>query len=266
MAVDGSGERRLFGRQHAGLFDVCEQRQINLAIGDRVLIRAGVRNARGDFVNGERLTVAGWDAAGNPVTSDGRSITGRNLSYAYAATTHACEGATGLKVITGFDRHSVRSATQKIAYVAASRGREDVEVFVESVADLSQIQNRSGDRKASVGMAFEPDQNDRRAELKQPLQQLQRIRSVKAEPPERVANLCRQAAEALEPGKGQKRAADLQEHATRSAQKAARGAEAHERHHALIRPGNASRAYRSAFSRAAKRRIRGPSSCRAGSK
>lgn len=43
MAVDASGERRLFGRQHAGLFDVCEQRQINLAIGDRVLIRAGVR-------------------------------------------------------------------------------------------------------------------------------------------------------------------------------------------------------------------------------
>jgi hypothetical protein len=50
------------------------------------------------------------------------------------------------KVITGFDRHSVRSATQKIAYVAASRGREDIEVFVESIADLSQIQNRSGGR------------------------------------------------------------------------------------------------------------------------
>jgi hypothetical protein len=123
MAVDASGERRLFGRQHAGLFDVCGQRRINLAIGDRVLIRAGVRNARGDFVNGERLTIEGWDAQGNPVASDGRSITGRNLSYAYAAT--------GLKGITGFDRHSVRSATQKIAYAAASRGREGIEVFVE---------------------------------------------------------------------------------------------------------------------------------------
>ena len=106
MAVDSKGERRTFTRAHAGLFDVCERRQINLAIGDRVLIRAGVRNARGDFVNGERLTVANWDAQGNPVASDGRSITGRNLSYAYAATTHACEGATGLKVITGFDRQN----------------------------------------------------------------------------------------------------------------------------------------------------------------
>jgi hypothetical protein len=106
--------------------------------------------------------VAGWDDVGNPVASEGRSITGRNLSYAYAATTHACEGATGLKVIIGFDRHSVRSATQKVAYVAASRGREGIEAFVEPVADLPQIQNRAGDRKAAVEMAFEPDQNDRR--------------------------------------------------------------------------------------------------------
>jgi hypothetical protein len=202
---------------------------------------SGVRNHRGDFVNGERLTVAGWDAQGNPVASDGRSITGRNLSYAYAATTHACEGATGLKVITGFDRHSVRSATQKIAYVACSRGREDIEVFVESVADLSQIQNRTGDRKAAVEMAFEPDQNDRRAEVKQLFRQLQRVRSRTAEPaePKRVVELCRQASEALEPN-----VADLQEHAIKTparefhkaqerAQKAARRVAAQERHEDL---------------------------------
>jgi hypothetical protein len=138
-------------------------------------------------------------------------------------------------IITGFDSHSVRSATQKIAYVAASRGREDIEVFVDSVADLSPIQNRSDDRKVSVEMAFEPDQNDRRAELKQLFQRLQRIRSVKAEPPERerVVHLCRQAAQTLEPGRTRGQAADLQEHAIRNAQEANRRAEAHERHRGL---------------------------------
>jgi hypothetical protein len=70
-----------------------------IPVGNRVLIRAGVRNVRGNFTNGERLTVASWDSQGNPVASDGRSITGRNLSYAYAATTHACKGATGLQAI-----------------------------------------------------------------------------------------------------------------------------------------------------------------------
>jgi hypothetical protein len=39
---------------------------------------------------------------------------------------------------------------EKIAYVTCSRGREDIEAFVESVADLSQIQNRTGDRNAAV--------------------------------------------------------------------------------------------------------------------
>jgi hypothetical protein len=233
MAVDSKGERRLFGRQHAGLFDVCERREIRLAVDDRVLIRAGVRNQRGDFVNGERLTVSRWDASGNPVASDGRSITGRNLSYAYAATTHACEGATGLKVITGFDRHSVRSATQKIAYGAASRGREDIEVFVESIADLSQIQNRTGDRKAAVEMACENRLGDR-AEVKELFRHLQRLRAAK-EPVEhvRTVDLCRQADEALKPiekDREQNRSVDLQEHAIRNAQQAARRPEAYERH------------------------------------
>jgi hypothetical protein len=114
------------------------------------------------------------------------------------------------------------AATRKIAYVACSRGREDIEVFVESVADLSQIQNRSGDRKAAVGVAFEPDQNDRRAELKRLFRHLQRIRAAK-EPVEhvRTVDLCRQAAETLTPSE---RALDLQEHALRNAQEAARRA------------------------------------------
>jgi hypothetical protein len=125
----------------------------------------------------------------------------------------------------------VRSATQKIAYVAASRGREDIEVFVESVADLSQIQNRTGDRKAAVEMAFEPDQNDRRAELKRLFRHLQRVRAAKETVEHaQTVDLCRQAAETLEPGKDQKRAADLQEHAIRNARKAARSAERHAWH------------------------------------
>jgi hypothetical protein len=133
-------------------------------------------------------------------------------------------------IITGFDRTPSGRPREKIACVACSRGREGIEAFVESVADRSQSQNRSGDRKAAVQMAFEPDQNDRRAELKRLFRQLQRVRAVKAEPaePERVVNLCRQAAEALEPAgrAGAKtQAADPQEHAKRSVQEVGRRAE-----------------------------------------
>lgn len=54
-------------------------------------------------------------------------------------------------------------------------------------------------------------------------------------------NLCRQAAQTLEPGRAKGQAADLQEHAIRSAQEAARRARAHQRHEEILtRPENAS--------------------------
>jgi hypothetical protein len=79
-------------------------------------------------------------------------------------------------------------------------------------------------------MAFEPDQNDRRAEVKQPFRHLQRIRAAK-ETLEHAptVNLCRQTAETIEASKGQTQAVDIQEHAIRSAQKAARHAAQHAR-------------------------------------
>jgi hypothetical protein len=96
---------------------------------------------------------------------------------------------------------------------------------------LSQIQNRTGDRKAAVEMAFEEGLGDR-AEVKRLFRHLQQIRAANAEPaePERVVSLCRQAAESLEPAERAKektQAVDLQKRATRSAQEAARHAAQH---------------------------------------
>jgi hypothetical protein len=147
-------------------------------------------------------------------------------------------------IITGFDRLFSPVGHEKVAYVACSRGREDIELFVESIADLSQIQNRTGDCKAPVEMAFGNSQGDR-AQVKELFRQLRRIRAVKAEPAERkrMVNLCRQAAQVLEPGRAGGQAADLQERAIRNAQEAARQAEAHKRHHMTSRkPRNASTA------------------------
>ena len=92
------------------------------------------------------------------------------------------------------------------------------------MADLSQIQNRSGDRKAAVEMVFDASPGDR-AEVKELFRQLQRARSKAAEP-ERLVELCRQAAQTLEPGRARTQDADLQEHAMRNAQEAARTREA----------------------------------------
>ncbi|MBV9490572.1 MAG: hypothetical protein JO069_12745, partial [Verrucomicrobia bacterium] len=197
-AADAKGERRMFTRAHAGLFDVCERRELKVAVGDALLTRSGTRSERGEIVNGELLEVVGWDAQGNPVAKDGRSVVGRNFTHGYASTSYRVQGDAADKVLLGFDRDSVRWASQKIAYVMASRGRIDLELFVENIADLSQIQNRKGDRKAATEMALEPDQNDRRAEVEL-FRQLQRLRSPGVAETDRAKALdrCRQAAEAI---------------------------------------------------------------------
>jgi tRNA U34 5-carboxymethylaminomethyl modifying GTPase MnmE/TrmE len=107
---------------------------------------------------------------------------------------------------------------------------------MESVADLSQIQNRSGDCKAAVEMAFE-DGLGGRAEMKRLFRHLQRLRAAKETVEHaRTVDLCRQAAESLEPAeraKDQTQAVDLQKDAIRSAQEAAQRAAGHARHEDL---------------------------------
>jgi hypothetical protein len=113
------------------------------------------------------------------------------------------------------------------------------------VANLSQIQNRSGDRKAAVEMAFEDGLGDR-AEAKRLFRHLQRLRAANAEraEPERVVTLCRQTAETLEPAeraKDKTQAVDLQKDAIRNAQEAPRRAKVLKRQEGRSGPENASR-------------------------
>jgi hypothetical protein len=55
-------------------------------------------------------------------------------------------------VIGGLDKRSVKSICREAVYVITGRGRELCDWYVESIADLSQIQSRSSERKLSTDM------------------------------------------------------------------------------------------------------------------
>jgi hypothetical protein len=63
----------------------------------------------------------------------------------------------------------------ELATVASTRGREDIEILVESVADLSQIEAKSSRRKAVCEMAIEPTAQP--AEIRELLAQIERVRT-----------------------------------------------------------------------------------------
>jgi hypothetical protein len=150
QAMNADGQLVKFTKANFKMFDVCETRALPVAIGDKLLVRSG----SGSLTNQQRITFTGWDSSGNPV-ADGKVIEHRNLCHAYASTPRSVQSSTAARVITGFDRNSVRAATKDIPYVLNSRGREDCQIYVESIADLSQIQNRSGDRKFATKMSVE---------------------------------------------------------------------------------------------------------------
>ncbi len=102
----------------SGSFSVSRTRSLEVANGDRLLIRANDRRSK--LINGEILTVARI-RMGIIEATDGRRIdTGRfrALTHGYAVTSHAAQSKTVDHVVVAAQRLNAKSA-----YVACSRGR-----------------------------------------------------------------------------------------------------------------------------------------------
>jgi hypothetical protein len=124
-----AGDRSLPLRSDA--FSVARPRSLEIAAGDRLLVRANDRNAR--VLNGELVTVARI-TVGVIQTTDGRCIdTGRfrALVHGYAVTSHAAQSKTVDHVVVAAERLNA-----KAAYVACSRGQLSCTVHTPDKAAL----------------------------------------------------------------------------------------------------------------------------------
>ena len=155
LCKDNSGNEQLILRKNLSQYDVFERQSLQIGIGDRIMLKSGSKNPSGEFSNGEIITVKGFDKSGRIISSDGRILTTSKFSYGYASTSHKSQGTTCHSVIIGFDRHSVRYADRKIAYVAGTRGTEEIKIFCENKLELWEIEKRKGDRKSVTEMLSE---------------------------------------------------------------------------------------------------------------
>jgi hypothetical protein len=158
LCKDNSGNEQLIPRKNLSQYDVFEKQQLQIGVGDRIMLKSGSKNSSGEFSNGEIITVNRFDKAGRIISSDGRILTCTKFSYGYASTSHKSQGTTCHSVIIGFDRHSIRHADRKIAYVAGTRGTEDIKIFCENKLELWDIEKRKGDRKSVTEMLTESPQ------------------------------------------------------------------------------------------------------------
>jgi ATP-dependent exoDNAse (exonuclease V) alpha subunit len=114
------GEERSITRKQAKCFDVLERRDIDVAVGDRLLLTANRRETGFRATNGEIVTVSRVDERERIGLDDGRVLPAdfRQFTHGYAVTAHRSQGKSVDSVIISAD-----GMQKELFYVAASRGR-----------------------------------------------------------------------------------------------------------------------------------------------
>ncbi len=124
---------------------LCQTREISLASGDRLHLKANRKLNSGDRVtNGELVTVKSVQSDGGIELTDGRTLdkSFREFLPGYAVTSYGSQGKTVDYVL--FSDSTVKAATNAQQwYVTISRGRRGVCIFTPDKEQLRENMARS---------------------------------------------------------------------------------------------------------------------------
>lgn len=140
----------------AAFFDVAARRDIDLAAGDKILLRANDKKA--GLVNSDVCTVKSIGSDGRIEMAEGKTLPAsyRQFTHGYVVTSHKSQGRTADHVVVAAAR-----LDSKAAYVACSRGRQSCTVFTPEKESLFAGLPRSADRQAALDVLRERE-GDRR--------------------------------------------------------------------------------------------------------
>jgi conjugative relaxase-like TrwC/TraI family protein len=151
VVARGATELSLSPRQSGLAWIVCDERPNPVATGDRLRLRsiAQAESPSGQIrrlANGTVVTVQSVNASGQLILQDGSTLRTRQVAYGYALTSHASQGITVDKVFLA------GAASREGLYVAATRGRESIRIFVP---DREHFLDASGLRSEARTSALE---------------------------------------------------------------------------------------------------------------
>jgi ATP-dependent exoDNAse (exonuclease V) alpha subunit len=105
-------------------------RELEIRVGERLLLQANDRNH--SYTNGDLVTVTGIN--GDTIQlSNGKQI-GQDytqFTYGWAVTSYASQGLTCDRVAVSYDQSSYSGIDRRGFYVASSRAKEDLRIFVD---------------------------------------------------------------------------------------------------------------------------------------
>ncbi|MGA2255285.1 MAG: AAA family ATPase [Thermoguttaceae bacterium] len=155
LVLEGGERIRTVPFKFLDRLTVCQPRDLALAVGDRLQLKANGRTRQGRrLANGELVTVDRVLSDGRVRLQDGRVLEGnyRQFVRGFAITSYASQGKTVDYVL--FSDSTVKAATnQQQWYVTISRGRKGIRIFTSDKEQLRENICRSGDRELALDMA-----------------------------------------------------------------------------------------------------------------
>ena len=141
---------------------VCERKELALASGDRLQLKANGRSVENrKLVNGELVTVKAVQRDGRIALADGRVLDKnfRQFVRGYAITSYASQGKSVDQVL--FSDSAAKAATnQQQWYVTISRGKKGIHIFTSDKEQLRENITRSGDRLSVLDLLAAHYQNN----------------------------------------------------------------------------------------------------------
>jgi hypothetical protein len=135
--------------RRADSFDVARPREIEVAPGDKMLIRAN--DKRLGLINGQVVTISSIESDGTLQTREGICVPAqfRQWCHGYVVTSHKAQGWTADHVVVAAER-----LTAKGTYVACSRGRRSCIIHTPDKARLTESLPE-GNRRAALDVLAE---------------------------------------------------------------------------------------------------------------
>ncbi|MBS0207749.1 MAG: relaxase domain-containing protein [Planctomycetes bacterium] len=155
----------------ADRFEVYRPTQLTLAVGDRIRVTAGGKTKDGKhrLSNGSLFNVQGFTRRGDVVVDHGWVIDREfgHLTHGYCTTSHASQGDTVNKVFVAIASESLPATTQRTAYVALTRGKEQAVVFTDDRISLLKAVGRPDEPMSATELSEAAKQPGLKDRLKQ---------------------------------------------------------------------------------------------------
>ncbi len=165
-------------------FEVYARSTVNLAPGDRVRFTLGGKAADGRrrISNGRLDEVLRLDKRGNLVLKSGMTVAHDygHLDLGYVITSHASQGKDVDHAIAAIGRTSLPAVNARQFYVTASRGKQDVTLYVDDKAAVRRAIQQSGEQLSATELVYAQQAATRRAAIDRSRRQqvvIERVRS-----------------------------------------------------------------------------------------